>query len=181
MCFVPLSFSSLPNIFYRHWRKKRQSFLVATVTAAINTCTGINRKAMAVLWSLLECLVMAQLLKRINSNLDLTSQEMQKRMHSCSYPAYLLRTVQCISVQLVNTAIQFPITANKKLFMLHLFDKKNTHTPGVLYCIFMSQLAIKQICLLTLHIQYALYAPNNLEFDLNLKGMNKHSVIIYSP
>ncbi len=129
MWFVLLSFSSLPNIFYRHWRKKRQSFYVATVTMTINTCTGINRRAMAVLWSLLECLVMAQLLKRINSNLDLTSQDMQKRMHSCSYPAYLLRTVQCISVQQVNTAIQFPITANKKLFMLHLFDNKNnTHT-----------------------------------------------------
>ncbi len=148
MWFVLLSFSSLPNIFYRHWRKKRQSFFVATVTAAINACTGINRRAMAVLWSLLECLVMAQLLKRINSNLDLPSQDMQKRMDSCSYPTYLLRTVQCISVQQVNTAIQFPITANKKLFMLHLFDKKTkttTHTPGVLYCIFMSQLAIKQI------------------------------------
>ncbi len=46
---------------------------------------------------------------------------------------YLLRTVQCISVQQVNTAIQFPITANKKLFMLHLFDKKTKqqHTHQV--------------------------------------------------
>ncbi len=32
--------------------ERGKAFFVVTVTAAINTCTGINKKAMAVIWNL---------------------------------------------------------------------------------------------------------------------------------
>ncbi len=44
-----------PKHLLRTMEEKRQSFLVIMVTAAIHTCTGMNKKAMVVLWSLLEC------------------------------------------------------------------------------------------------------------------------------